>query len=165
MRALICPELRKRVDFHVTRYYGNRAKSGMITVDGKKVLEFSYHRFVRESNGHCGVVRRGERFGVWSASGNQEYEWSPFHTDAIHPPQQLGDAMRSFLSMLVRSALRSPNPLIRSLAIVDRRLGRRRLERLKITERHHSLVREFYQLRMSVLGNEKAGPMGPASSS
>jgi hypothetical protein len=56
--------------------------------------------------------------------------------------------------MLVRAALRSPNPFLRSLAIIDRRIGRRTLESLKIGEHEHSLVKEFYRLRMSTL----AGP-------
>jgi hypothetical protein len=56
--------------------------------------------------------------------------------------------MRAYLDMPVRLALKSPNPFIRSLAIIDRRVGRRTLEELEIGADEHSLVQEFYRLRM-----------------
>jgi hypothetical protein len=137
VRALICPELRRRVDFHVTSYFRwSRSRSGLITVDGKKAFDLSYDRFCRHGAG-------------WFF--NAEYEWSPKQSDEIHTPQQLGHAMRAYLDMPIRLALKSGNPFIRSLAIIDRRVGRRTLEQLQIGEREHSLVKEFYRLRMSTL--------------
>jgi hypothetical protein len=61
--------------------------------------------------------------------------------------------MRAYLDMPIRVALKSGNPFIRSLAIIDRRVGRRTLEQIQIRATDHSLVREFFRLRMSVLGN------------
>jgi hypothetical protein len=59
--------------------------------------------------------------------------------------------MRAYLDMPIKSALKSQNPFIRSLAIIDRRVGKRTLERLKIADGEHSLVEKFYRLRMSTL--------------
>src|SRR6266851_6303680 len=82
VRALICPELRQRIDFHVTQYrVGTSSKSGLVTIDGKRVLALSYFRFCRHGDG-------------WFASGESETKWSPKQCDEIHPPRQLGDAMR-----------------------------------------------------------------------
>ncbi len=137
VRALICPELRQGIDFHVTQYrVGTSSKSGLVTIDGKRVLPLSYFRFCRHGDG-------------WFASGESETKWSPKQRDEIHPPQQLGDAMRAYLDMPIKAALRSSNPFIRSLAIIDRRVGKRTLEELKIGDREHSLVKKFYRLRMS----------------
>ncbi len=135
---MICQELRQRVDFHVTHYrVGYSSKSGLVTVDGKKVLGLSYFRFCRDGDG-------------WFAAGqNEETKWSPKQRDEIHPPQQLGDAMRAYLDMPIKSALQSQNPFIRSLAIIDRRVGKRTLQRLAIADDEHSLVKKFYRLRMS----------------
>jgi hypothetical protein len=58
--------------------------------------------------------------------------------------------MRAYLDMPVQLALKSSNPFIRSLAIIDRRVGRRTLDELEIGTDEHSLVREFYRLRMQV---------------
>lgn len=82
------------------------------------------------------------------AAIRDETRWSVHQTDEIHPPQQLGDAMREYLDLPVRVALHSPNPFLRALAIIDRRVGRRTLEALKIGEREHSVVKRFYALRM-----------------
>lgn len=147
VRSLICPELRRRVDFHVTHYrVGYRSKSGLITIDGKKVLDLSYCRFCRESDGWFASVRH-HRGAVPSS---KETEWCPEHRDEIHPPQQLGDAMRAYLDMPVKSALASKNPFLRAFAIIDRRIGKRTLEELKIRDDEHSLVKEFYRLRSGV---------------
>jgi hypothetical protein len=138
VRSLICPELRRRIDFHVTNYrVGSSSKSGLVTVDGKKVLGLSYYRFCCYGDG-------------WGRSPNDE-DWSPEQTDEVHPPQQLGRSMRVYLDMPVKSALKSKNPFIRSLAIVDRRVGRRTLGELTVGEDEHSLVKEFYRLRIGSL--------------
>ena len=161
VRSFICPELRTRIDFHVTRYMDRgKAKSGMITVDGKKLLTFSYDRFCREGVGWFAAlppVVSGPGYSIRSGPGYKEWEWSPQQTDEIHPPQQLGDAMRAYLDMPVRTAIKSPNPFIRSLAIVDRRIGKTTLKQLAIRENDHSLVKEFYRLRMESLKREETG--------
>jgi hypothetical protein len=110
----------------------------VVTVDGERVLDLSYFRFCRHGDG-------------WFASGVSETKWSPKQHDEIHPPQQLGDAMRAYLDMPIKSALASTNPFIRSLAVIDRRVGRRTLKELKIGDDEHTLVKEFYRLRMSTL--------------
>lgn len=159
VRGFICPELRKRVDFHVTRPYRghNRSRLGWITIDGAKVLELGYYTFIKESNGLCGAMRPvgGSRYGVWLGTADEETKWSLNQTDEIHPPQQLGDAMREYLDLPVKTALNSPNPFLRALAIIDRRIGRRTLESLKIAEHEHSLIKAFYTLRMSTLSAER----------
>jgi hypothetical protein len=57
--------------------------------------------------------------------------------------------------MPVQLALKSTNPFILSLAIIDRRVGRRTLEELEIGADEHSLVQEFYRLRMQALGSNR----------
>ena len=90
-------------------------------VDGEPVLRPSYDRFCREGDGWFASVR-GLSGAVPSSA---ETAWCSEQRDEIHPPQELGDAMRAYLEMPVRLALKSTNPFIRSLAIIDRRVGRR----------------------------------------
>jgi hypothetical protein len=155
-------ELRTRVDFHVTGYYRRRAstkvRSGEVTVDGKPVLQLSYDRFCRESDGWFASVRRGQKlWGMWASASSAETVWSEHQTDEIHPPQQLGDAMRAYLAMPIDEALLSANPFIRALAIIDRRVGKRRLERLEVGERPFSCARILSSSNASVgLGKQLA---------
>ncbi len=53
-----------------------------------------------------------------------ETVWSLEQRDEIHPPEQLGDAMRAYLDMPIELSLKSENLFVRSLAIIDRRVGR-----------------------------------------
>src|ERR1700677_1651696 len=91
VRALICPELRGRVDFHVSRYHGRRsgrARIGQISIDGEKILDLSYDRFCYYGDGWFAFAPAGP--------GDVEWRWSPKQTDEIHPPQQLGGPRRAY---------------------------------------------------------------------
>jgi len=65
-------------------------------------------------------------------------------------PQHMGKSLREFLGMPIQEALQSPDPFIRAPGIIDRRIGRRSLERLQIEESAPSFVKLFYELRMKV---------------
>ena len=67
----------------------------------------------------------------------------------IHHTRQLVGAMRSYLNLSLHDALRSDDPFLKTLAIIDRRVGRRTLERLEPGESEHTLVKEFYNLRLA----------------
>ena len=49
--------------------------------------------------------------------------------DFVHSLQQ-------YLQMTIDDALRSPNPFIKGLAMIDRRIGKRRLEAMDVTNEH-----------------------------
>jgi hypothetical protein len=154
VKSLICPELRERVDFHVTGYHQRRStkvRTGEITVDGKPVLRLSYDRFCQEGLGWFAICRTNGVGAVPSSNSGDETAWCPEQRDEIHPPQQLGDALRAYIDMPIELALKFSNPFIRSLAIIDRRVGRRTIEALDMGNDDHSLVREFYQLRIHAL--------------
>jgi len=60
-------------------------------------------------------------------------------------------AAASFLKTPIMEALYSDNYMIRILAIVDRRIGKRTLQKLKKSGDYQSLpswVKQFYELRL-----------------
>ena len=65
--------------------------------------------------------------------------------------QALADLKR-YLALSIEDALISDRPLVRALAVIDRRAGKRRLRRLEIGPEEHPLVRELYQLRCEAEG-------------
>lgn len=148
LKAQICPELKGRIDFHVTRYreatdYGTEA---WITFDGKKIFGAGhYHRFVPE----CIEWHRRGIGSMTVTDAKIQYQEIREMLDEreIHDTEQLVSAMRSYLDMSVGDALKSDNPFTKSLAIIDRRVGRRTIERLEIDESEHSLVKMFYEIR------------------
>ena len=65
--------------------------------------------------------------------------------------QALADLKR-YLRLSIEDALTSDRPLVRALAVIDRRVGKRRLRSLEIGPEEHPLIREFYQLRCEAEG-------------
>jgi hypothetical protein len=145
VRALICPELRKRVDFHVTSYRRSHdeAEKAWITIDGDAILTASWYRhqwqgYPRDAKGR--LDPQGE---------------FPAETDRlkgeVYLPQELGWALRAYLDIPIEDARNSSNYFIRALSIIDRRTGKRSLDELKPNENDHSLVKEFYRLRTDAI--------------
>jgi hypothetical protein len=141
IREFICPELSNRVDFHLTSYRESHdgADKVWITVDGLRVLSCKHyrHEWARLDAYYDGL--RGEQ--IESLLRGKE----------IHSPNDFGDAMRAYLDLPIGDALKSGNPLIKAFAIIDRRVGRRTLEKLEIDDSEHSLVKTFYELRLAAM--------------
>jgi hypothetical protein len=158
IKALICPELHNRIDFHVTRYREPHGDAGeaWITVDGKKIFGASYHRFLNEEHEERSTDQpdNADTSG-WRYFGDADAYVEIAHTlheREIHDSYELVHALHSYLDLSVQDALKSENPYIRALAIVDRRIGKRTLDKLNIAETDHSLVRSFYALRTQPRG-------------
>lgn len=134
----ICPELRDRVDFHLTSYRRahDDADKVWITIDGETTLTMKYYTRLRaEYEAYsCGVD--------WGAIKPLLCELEIFE------PKDFGLAMRTYLDLPIRDALASTNNLIKAFAIIDRRVGKRTLTKLEISEAHSRLVRTFYSLRL-----------------
>lgn len=61
-------------------------------------------------------------------------------------------AFMKYSSLPIEEALNSENVIIRAYAILDRRLGKRRLKQLNFNEETHPLIEKFYKIRCSVEG-------------
>lgn len=137
VKSFICPELKDRIDFHLTSYRESHdgADKVWITVDGRRV--FSCKHYPREwvgAEAYCGGLR-----------GEQVEDY--LKAREIHGPGDFGDAMRAYLDMPAGEALKSSDPLVKAFALVDRRVGKRTFEKLEIPGAEHTLVKTFYDLR------------------
>jgi hypothetical protein len=139
IKSLIAPEVRDRIDFHLTSYRGSHdgADKVWITVDGKRI--FSCKHYPREW---------AETAAYQSGLSRDEIK-PALATVEIHGPRDFGNAIRSYLDMPIADALKSPDPIVRAFAIVDRRVGKRTLTKLALSQTEHTLVDAFYQLRRS----------------
>ena len=61
-------------------------------------------------------------------------------------------ALWGYLSISIDDALTSNHVLIRSLAMTDRRFGKRRLRELQVGDWEHPLIRQLFRLRCEVEG-------------
>ena len=62
------------------------------------------------------------------------------------------DALETYVASPVEASLLSPNPILRALAMLDRRLGKRRLSKLSVGENEHQIVETFYRIRCQAEG-------------
>jgi len=150
-KSFIVPSLRKRIDFHVTsyRWSTDEGEKAWVTVDGEQVFTASWYR-----HHYAGAKRT--KTGTLARDGRGK----PFRDPAVptwvteaeeleqHRPQQFGDALRTYLNIQVVDALKSRDPFIRAMAMIDSRVGAERLLKNKPKSNDHSLVRLFYALRV-----------------
>jgi hypothetical protein len=57
------------------------------------------------------------------------------------------DALESYLNLSIEDALSSANALIRAIAMLDRRVGKRRLQQVVIDATTHPFITQLYTLR------------------
>ncbi len=139
VKEMLCPELKDRVDFYLTSYRKSHdeADKVWITVDKQKVFSCKYYPYQwAESEAYYDGL-------------NQEEAKKLLSSNEIHNPKGFGDAMRNYLSLPIRKALQSSNPLIRAFAIIDRRIGKRTINSMKVSDSEHTLIKKFYNLRCS----------------
>jgi hypothetical protein len=138
VKDFICPELRNRIDFHLTSYRKSHdgADKIWITIDGEKVFSCKHYPY-----------EFGERELVWFEGRNLEEAKDSLKEMEIHKPEEFGDSMRIYLDMPINEALQSANPFIKAFALIDHRTGKRTIEKLEISDAEHTLVRAFYNLR------------------
>jgi hypothetical protein len=140
VKALISPEFRNRIDFHVTSYRGSHdgADTVWITVDGERVFSCSHYPY-----------ERGEAEEYYKGLRGEELK-NTLREKAIHKPADFGNAMHLYLDLPPGEALASPDPLVRAFAIVDRRMGKRGMKKLDELSMNHPLVKAFYELRRAI---------------
>jgi hypothetical protein len=116
--------LAKRVSIHLTSY--RRAVSeggrGWLLVDREEIPLASI-----------------QPFGAGRQPGQHD-EWS------------LHEALADYLNLSIADALSAEDPVHRALALIDRRLGRRRFEELDLPASEHPLVLRLYRLRAEAEG-------------
>jgi len=157
----MCDSLAGRVELHYARYRHAHDGHGRlwITIDGREVESVSFHRAaaarshlaqgLREANAH--VVAQDPEFRAAFRDG-----WAPAmeitRRQGVVTEFEFHEELERFLSLSVKEALASANPLIRALVVVDRRLGKRRLLALGKEALDHPLIRELYALRCEAEG-------------
>lgn len=177
LESFLCPELVGRVEYRATSYHYLPDKMGRsyITVDKKEVLNMSdtntlirWYQTEQEIKNDPNInisiteedideVRRDtfnkipeERLLLIARNRKvSSYAKDLLEAQAILLKSDFYDAAKRFLTMPIDQCLKSNEILLNIFALVDRRLGKRRLigleEEMKLK---HPIVQYFYQLRM-----------------
>jgi hypothetical protein len=103
-------------------------------------LHQARYRYTREEVGRVWVALDGRELMSFDASRAAAAPASAANDDSV-----LSD-LEGYLSLTIEDALASPNPLLRALAMCDRRVGKRRLRSFEMRD-EHPLVRELFAAR------------------
>lgn len=127
VEAMFAECVRGRVGLWTTRYEKAHDRFGRswITVDGREIQNMSNYL----------------------ACGDSIADGHPDRFDAgVFAGYDLPMAMREYLTLSIDAAVASPNPLIRALAVLDRRTGERRLSHMVLSD-EVPVVRELLTFR------------------
>ena len=144
---LLCDSLKGRVRYFTTRY--RKAHDGIgrvcILIDKKEVINMPFSiENARYAETH---IRKKEELNK-SLQEIHEKVYNDFAEKGLYYPGDFGFALDEFLSSDIQDALCSDNYLVRMLAIMDRRTGKRTLEKIKPTISNlPDWLQYFYNLR------------------
>lgn len=164
--SLFAPKTTGRVELRTTNYrhVHDWEGRGWITIDGVEAWNFCTLRYCVERNELEHGLRDANQALDFSEPEQREAYFSASRdADTILERQgkvsqyYFEEAVESYPTLTVEQALASENLVHRALAMVDRRLGQRRLRILELRTDEHPLVVGLYRFRCEVEGIGKSG--------
>lgn len=147
----LCDELKERITFFMTRYHAVHDSYGRaaIRLDGKELVIFSWIEMYHQESD----LSELERVGTHESWNKMEEQLKPkWDADCTYSEMDFLAAALEFRNMAIKDALESENFIIRVLAILDRRIGKRTLAQIKRSngyQQYPAWVQQFYNLRLS----------------
>jgi len=154
------PNLHGRVEIFVTRYRAAHDQAGeaFILVDSERIAsmgEIAYwrHRLTLErrlqQERGCADWRDPAQAGGYRAAAHEAQRTA--RDNEVYSDAEVKDALFASLSLSIDAALASEDPIMRAFALLDRRLGKRRLAALDVSQ-DTALARRFHALRCDAEG-------------
>ena len=151
LSELLCDSLKGRIAYFLTRYHKvhNSYGRASIRLDGRELVCFSWFEHYLQEDDYDRAWRAADPEAEWK---KLKAEWNESGT--------LGDmdfleAVTAFLDGPIEASLQSDNYIVRVLAVLDRRTGKRTLRRLYDEGSFKELpqwVRQFFELRFMAEG-------------
>ena len=151
---LLCDELKNRLSYFLTRYHKvhNSYGRAAIRLDDRELVCFSWIEMYHQE---YDLNERCAETGAWDDNDPElKNKWD---ADATYCDMDFLTAATAFLQTPILEALYSDNYIIRIFAIVDRRIGKRTLRRVRDSGEYQTLpswVKQFYDLRLGA--NERS---------
>lgn len=151
LEELLCEELRGRVTYFLTRYHEvhNSYGRAAIHLDKRELVCFSWIEMYRQEYDLSKFYAQTGKYDDKSL----EKKWDD---DCTYYEMDFLAAALEFTDMPIQDALKSENSIIRILAVMDRRVGRRTLQSLNETS-FPEWARIFYRLRLETENLNKEG--------
>ena len=154
-REMTAEALRGRVRYRCTRYTGmDNDHLYEVFVDGNMVKRFSLET-VRDRLKRDGKITEplaGGVTGYWNGFLDALFS-TPMAQREEYTDREFAAALGEYRQQDIQSSLRSANPIVRMFAVLDRRVGKRTLDRLDGNDYSQpEWLRFFYELRLHAEG-------------
>lgn len=152
LNECLCPPLKNKITYFLTRYHDvhNSYGRAAIRLDDKELVCFSWIEQYRQEMQIDQFLNDNE--GSYAAAA--EALNPQFNENCTYCDMSFLAAALNFRDLSIQDALQSENLIIRVLAILDKRVGKRTLQRIASEGSYKKLpqwVQQFYTLRFSVL--------------
>lgn len=150
----LCEELIGRITYFLTRYHKvhNSYGRAAILLDGKELVCFSWIEMCRQENDVSSKYLEDTSLnwdGIYNAL---KTKWDETGT---YCDMDFLNAVLEFRNLSIQDALNSDDYIIKILAILDKRVGKRTLQKIALAEEYKQYpawARQFYELRLGVKG-------------
>lgn len=149
LEQFLCEEFRGRIAYFLARYHQvhNSYGRAAIRLDGNELVCFSWIEMYQQD---ADLGLQWQENGAYDEKALKE-KWD--RAKNYHDLDFL-DAALQFLRMPIAQALESENYIIKIFAVLDRRVGKRRLAEIARRREYAAYpdwVRQFYELRLNSL--------------
>ena len=150
LNECLCEELKGRITYFLTRYHKVHDSYGRaaILLDSKELVCFSWIEQYRQEQ-QVAVKHNEDRSKDWFALYD---ELRPVWNETCTLCEwDFMDAVLKFHNLSIQNALNAEDYIIKILAILDKRVGKRTLQRIKEAGEYKNYpewTRQFYELRL-----------------
>jgi len=163
IESLICDKLKHKLSIHLTQYNVSlgEQKRIWITLDKKEIFNASSVNYLMEHDKLWAEIKKEtdkpfpdclyECFPEFIGKTNDlDYTTVILENKGIFNVYLVYDAFIQYPQLSIDNALNSENVIIQAFALLDKRLGKRKLKTLRYSSNIHSLTLEFYKLRCEI---------------
>jgi hypothetical protein len=150
VEAFFAPSLNGRIELRATRYRKahDQTGRGYITVDGKEVWNMCTLSFWKVEYPRIDAIKQERQI---SAAAAYAIVNTQLTQEGVLSQRDFYQALEDYCNSSIDSNLDSANPLIKSLALLDARVGKRQLKKLDVSNQH-PMVLFFFKLRCEAEG-------------
>ena len=161
----LCDKLKNRLKVYATSYNTSLGEQRRIwiTIDGKEVFNASSAKFLMEHDKLWEEVKSKsnkpfpeclyECYPEYVGKINDlDYSMLILEQRNIFDVERVYDALVQYPNLSIDEALNSNHVIIQAFAIIDKRVGKRKLKNCVFNNDTHPMVLEFYKLRCEMEG-------------
>ena len=151
-QEMLCDRLRGRVRYGCTRYTGmDNCHIFDINVDGKQMKRFSLetvNSYFISQGLHAESAVTGTA-GYWNGFW-ENMDTFPMSVRSEYTDTEFCGALKKYRELDITESIASSDPIVRMFAVLDRRTGKRSLERIKSSiDEYSDWLCPFLELRLS----------------